>query len=107
MSQRKGCIFAFTAGRLVLPMLEIERRCEGEERKTTKKQVGQTRHILKFIFVIEKKHTKMLTREAELILEIENNPIKLRKTIANEYGISSCTDAVNYHYPRGSLGHHR
>ena len=110
MSQRKGCIFAFTAGRLVLPMLEIERRCEGEDQKTTKKQVGQTRHILKFIFVAEKKkkeHPKTLTREAELIREVENNSINLRKTIANEYGISTCTDAVNHHYPRGSLGHHR
>ena len=98
MSQRKGCIFAFTAGRLVLPMLETEWRCEGEEGKTTKEQVGQTRHILKFIFVVERKHTKTLTREAELIREVENNLINLRKTIANEFGISSCTDAVNHHY---------
>ena len=58
VSQRKGCIFTFTAGRLVLPMLETEWICEGVEGKTTKKQVGQTRHILKFIFVAEKKKTK-------------------------------------------------
>ena len=42
VSRRKGCIFTFTAGRLVLPMLETEWRCKRKEEKTTKKQAGQT-----------------------------------------------------------------
>ena len=45
--------------------------------------MGRPDTFSKFIFVVERKHTKTLTREAELIREVENNPINLRKTIAN------------------------
>ena len=43
---------------------------------------------------MERKHARKtvpLKRKIELIQEVEDNPMKLRKTIANEFRIPSCT----------------
>ena len=43
---------------------------------------------------MERKHARKtlpMTRKIELIQEVEDNPTKLRKTVATEFGIPSCT----------------
>ena len=64
--------------------------------------VSADRLIVRFIIIImERKHTRKtlpLKTKIKLIQEVEDNPTKLTKTLANEFGIPSCTLTTIMHH---------